>query len=245
MVDVAVELDRTYKEVKYLYLDYGAAVGEYDSFFDNSLRDEGIQVQIGDEKVWVKRIPFAPGEQRKTIRLHAAKNDYYRGNRPFELKVLAFENDKVEYKTSLVLNFEEKDPMPIFGIVVYRESDTTATKSKAQANTLALKVTTNARFQFPQQIAIAISGTAVAGEHFQIQEPILFPQQMSYPTGFFATNTFAVLRVLQTANFDPAKTIRVTMTAAEEGEIADGQSFVGSQGERFTMGNSYSLTVTD
>lgn len=242
-VEVIVELDRTYNEIKYLYLDYGAKNGEYPNFFESALRKDSIEVKVQNEARRVLRIPFLAGEQQKVIRLHATENDLYRGSRPLELKVLSYEQGWVQHKAEMQLSFEEKTPRPVFGILDSKAAETMVIASKdGSTQTLILPISVAGRFQFPQTIQLTYSGTAKAGSDFEKIEMITIG-----PNDFPALHTMhlALLNVYVNRDFSSPKTIQITLSQAEEGEIANGQEFQDHTGEKVTLHDTYSLTVRE
>lgn len=244
-VEVTVELNREYDEIKYLYLDYGDVEGEYPNFFESSLRKDSIQVRrYGvDRPLRLLRIPFLAGEKQKVVRLKSVEDNVFRGNRPFELKVMAYENGAIQHKTGMKLNFEEKTPKPIFGIPADFASRTIVVNSKDGSTAMILPITVNGFFQFPQTVKLAFSGSAKMGTDYETSEGVfVLPPNTISP---IVTSHYGFLGVFHSRDYSTPKTIQVTLVEAEEGEIASGQEFDYHRGEKIVLNDTYTVTITE
>lgn len=242
-MELTVELDRTYNEIKYLYLDYGASAGEYPNFFESALREDSIQVKVQGEDRPVLRIPFLAGEQKKVIFLQAAENDLFRGNRPMELKVLGYERGYVQHKAEIKLNFEEKTPKPIFGVPADFAEKTLVITSKDHNTLLILPITVSGLFQFPQTVKLAFTGSAKMGTDYETKEAtFILPPNTVSP---IVTSHYGFLAIYNNRDFSTPKTIQITLVEAEEGEIANGQEFDYHRGDKIVLNDTYTLTITE
>jgi hypothetical protein len=243
-IEVTIELDREFNKPHYLYLDYGDAYGEYANFFDTSFRDQSIRVIADNQERSVLAVTFLAGERKKTIRLKAEENGWYRGDRPIELKVLSLTGPidrKPVYHASLEIGYRDNEPKPVFGIFRSWSADTERAV-KAYPGEFKLTFIASIPFQFPQKVYLNYAGTAQEGVHFERVEYVLFKGNtvdalpISQPT---------VLRVLSGGNFNPEKNIRIELSSAEDGEIAKEDILYNSIGEYYTFGNYYNLILTE
>ncbi len=248
-VEVTIELDRAYDEIQYLYLDYGAREGEWPNFFESSLRQDSIHLQVLDNTAGIRalRIPFVAGETKKVIRLMAKEDDIYRGNRPFELKVFSYKQNYrwIETKAELTFDFKEKTPKPIFGVPAEFATRTVVITSKDDNNNIALilPITVSGRFQFPQTLKIAFSGSAKMGVDYETKEAT-YTVQPSTVVPVLTTHS-AFLAIYNNRDYSTPKTIQITLVEAEEGEIARGQEFDYYRGEKIVLDDTYTVTIKE
>jgi hypothetical protein len=240
VLEVTIALNRKAEQPYSFYLDYGDANGEYDTFFEAKTRAQGTTVKVKDQNVSVLPINFVAGEQQKIIKLKAEENEWYRGERPIELKLLSLEKDKPVYHAALNIAFGENESKPVLGILRSWEADTIRTINKGAGGNFALTLVSSVPFQFPQKINFAYTGTAVQGTHFQKVGQVMFGGNV---TTKYPVSHPAVVQILASGNFDPEKTIRIKISSAGEGKVADNEKFTDSQGETFTLGDSYTLVV--
>lgn len=241
-VELTVEIDRTYKELKYLYLE-GAAM-----FMDREIRhDDGwLTAEVDGKQRNLTRIPIPAGERKRTIRLRVDKDEVYQGNYTSEIKVYSYENEVVLPKTSLTLDYRDATPKPIFGIVKHRESDVARTVregSYVSTKGFYIGITADRAFTQPQKITLAFSGTAQEGAHYEKEAHVVLDP--SFYRRAWNTSTPTVLQILHTGNFAPEKTIHIKLSAAEEGVIANGEEYNLPSWGSFTLENYFTLTVTE
>ncbi|MDO6390548.1 hypothetical protein Q4E40_10460 [Pontibacter sp. BT731] len=244
-VEVTVEIDRTYKELKYLYLE-GAAM-----FMDREIRhDDGwLTAEVDGKQRNLTRLPIPAGERKRTIRLRVDKDEVYQGNSTFEIKVYSYEKGVVLPKTSLSIDYQDITPKPVFGLFKKNERDVTRTVNIAHLDNQGrfyLTVMADRAFTQPQKISLSFSGTAEDGVHYQKEAQLeLDPRHFDQP---FKGNSYQVLQINKTGSFNPEKTINIKLTAAEDGAIANGEEYIWPNpygGEPFNMVNTYTLTVTE
>ncbi|MBX0333835.1 hypothetical protein K3G39_11370 [Pontibacter sp. HSC-14F20] len=242
VVEVTVEMDRTYKELKYLYLD-GAAM-----FMNREIRhDDGwITAEVDGKQRNLTRIPIPAGERTRTIQLRVDKDEVYQGNSAFEIKVYSYENGVVMPKAGLSIDYQDITPKPVFGLFKKNERDVTQTVNIAHLDNQGrfyLTVMADRAFTHPQKVTLAFSGTAAEGVHYDKEEQLVVNSR-----GSFQGNSYEVLRINKTSSFDPEKIIHIKLTAAEDGTIADGEEYIWPNpygGEPFNMVNTYTLTITE
>ncbi|MCP2042770.1 hypothetical protein [Pontibacter sp. HSC-36F09] len=244
-VELTVEMDRTYKELKYLYLD-GAAM-----FMDREIRhDDGwITAEVDGKQRNLTRIPIPAGERTRTIQLRVDKDEVYQGNGTFGVQVYSYENGMVLPKDSLSLNYQDITPKPVFGLFKKAERDVTQTLNVAHLSNQGrfyLVVMTDRVFTKPQKVTLSFSGTAEEGVHYTKETHlVLEPRHFDRP---LQGNSYEVLQINKTGSFNPEKTIHIKLTAAEDGTIANGEEYIWPNpygGEPFNMVNTYTLTVTE
>ncbi|OKL40646.1 hypothetical protein A3841_12350 [Pontibacter flavimaris] len=242
-VELTIELDRTYKDLKYLYL--AGAEGLVDR--ETALNHGWITVGTGDEQLYLLRVPIPAGEKKRTVRLWVAKDEVYQGNSTYELKVYSYENEVVLPKTSLAIKYQDTTPKPVFGIFKNRELDVARTVKKGgldYLNRFFLTVFADRSFTQPQKITLTFSGTAEEGVHYEKEAQVVL--NPIYPARPWQSNNVLVLQIVPTANFDPEKTIQIKLSAAEDGVIANGETYNWPvTGEAFTLENTFTLTVTE
>jgi hypothetical protein len=242
-VELTVELDRTHKDLRYLYL--AGVSGLLDREVPNT--DGWITAEEGGEQLHLLRIPIPAEEKKRTVRLRVAQDEVYQGNSTSELKVYSYENGVALPKTSLTIDYQDTTPKPVFGIVKYREFDVALTQRKGSyvsSSGFYLRITADRVFTQPQKITLAFSGTAEEGVHYEKEAQVVLDP--GHHNRAWQTTNATVLRILQTGNFDPEKTIHIKLSAAEDGVIAAGEEYKPPfERSAFTMENSFTLTVTE
>ncbi|SFG62010.1 hypothetical protein [Pontibacter chinhatensis] len=240
-VELTVELDRTYKDLRFLYLEGASELLDRDV----PHHDGWITLEVDGKPVNLLRIPIPAGHKQRTISLRVAKDEVYQGNYTSEIKLYSFENEVVIPKTSLAIDYLDATPKPVFGIVKHRESDVarTAMKGNYISEGFYIGITADRAFTRPQKITLAFSGTAQEGTHYEkeahvVLDPIFYRSAWN-------TSTPIVLRILQNGLFVPEKTIHIKLSAAEEGVIANGEAYNFTSWGSFTLENSFTLTVTE
>lgn len=242
-VELTVELDRTYKDLRFLYLE--GAGGLLDKNVPH--QDWRVNLEMDGKQMHLLRIPIPAGEKKGTISLRVDKDEVYQGNSTYELKVYSYENEVVLPKTSLAIDYQDTTPKPLFGIVKHDELGIARTLKKGSyvsSTGFHIGVTADRTFTQPQKITLAFSGTAQEGVHFEKEaQVVLSPDHHDRP---WQTTNATVVRILPTGNFEPERTIHIKLSAAEDGVIANGEEYASHRaGEVFTLENSFTLTVTE
>lgn len=239
-VDVTVKIDRTLKDLKYLYLE--GVSGLMDKGVPHT--DGWLTAEVDGKQVNLVRVPILSGERTRSVRLRVDRDEVYQGDGTFGIKVYSYENNMVLPKDSLTMNYRDITPKPVFGIFKIHGSDVTQTFSKNQLDRFFLRIMADRSFTQPQRVTVTLSGTAEEGVHYTKEAQVVL-DPINYKSPWEA-NSYPVLRIVKSGNFNPEKIIQIKLTAAEHGTIADGQEYKWpTSGDAFTLENTFTLTVKE
>lgn len=239
-VDVTVKIDKSLRDLKYLYLE--GVSGIMDKGVPHS--DGWLTAEVDGKQLNLVRVPIPSGERIRTVRLRVDEDEVYQGNGTFGIKVYSYENNKVVPQDSLTMNYKDITPKPVFGIFKIHGSDVAQTVNKNQLDRYFLRIMTDRSFTQPQKVTVTLSGTAEEGVHYEKEaQLVLNPVNYKSP---WDVNSYPVLRIIKSGSFDPEKIIHIKLTAAEHGTIADGQEYKWpTTGDAFTLENTFTLTVKE